>query len=129
MKNMKSLSRQLKNLSLSGDCYTGENLCNESNFLEKTKKIEEEITSSNCSFYFGKRVMTISVELSVTPTEVIASVLVNIVKEHFAKQDLLYKIGWCYNYMLDKRYHFSYLIEFAWFNISPNCRFYVKEGE
>ena len=73
--------------------------------------------------------MTISVELSVTLTEVIASTLLNIVEEHFAKQDLLYKIGWCSNYMLDKRYHSSYLTEFAWFNISPNCRFCVKEGE
>ena len=75
------------------------------------KKIEEQVTSSNCSFYIGKRVMCLSVELLFTPTEAIAKILFNTIEEIFAKQEILYKIGWCSSYLMDK---------FAWLNISPN---------
>ena len=36
---------------------------------KKKRKKEEVVTSSKCSFYFGKRIMTLSVELATTPTE------------------------------------------------------------
>ena len=47
---MDSLTHILKNLSISDDWYSGEDLCKENQFLEKTKeKFEEIISSSNCS--------------------------------------------------------------------------------
>ena len=79
---MESLSQQLRDLNLSDDFYVGSDLSNEANFLEKTKeKIEEQITSSNCGFFIGKRIMCLSVELSVTPTKEIAKILVIRLKE------------------------------------------------
>ena len=47
----------------------------------------------------------------------------------FAKQEILYKIGWCSSYTMGKRYDRTYLVEFAWLNISPNQKIYVKEGQ
>ena len=73
--------------------------------------------------------MSPSVELSVTPTKAIAKILLNTTEGIFAKQEMLYKIGWCSTYTMDKRYDRTYLVEFAWLNISPNRRMYVKEGE
>ena len=53
IEKMDSLTHTLKNLSISDDWYSGEDLCKENQFLEKTKeKFEEVISSSNCSFYF-----------------------------------------------------------------------------
>ena len=99
---------------------------------QKKKKIEEVVTSSKCSFYFGKRIMTLSVELATTPTGEIASdIIKNIdeaVNEFFAKTKVLRKIGWCSSYNIDKRFHSVYLIELAWLNISPNRRIYEKPG-
>ena len=53
---MDSLTHTLKNLNISDDWYSGEDLCNENQFLEKSKKkkIEEIITLSDRSFDFGK---------------------------------------------------------------------------
>ena len=31
--------------------------------------------------------------------------------------------------MIDKRYYTAYLVEFAWLNISPNRKVYVKKDE
>ena len=122
------LSQQLRDLNLSDDFYVGSDLSNEANFLEKAKeKIEEQV--SNCRFFIGKRIMCLSVELSVTPTKAIAKILLNTIEEIFAKQEILYKIGWCSTYTMGKRYDRTYLIEFAWLNISPNQKIYVKEGE
>ena len=74
----------------------------------------------------------------------------SILDEHFAKRKTLHEIGWCSSYMIDKRVlnlkkfyekykncldkmscmaSKSYLFEFSWPNISPNCKLYKKEGE
>ena len=128
---MESLSQQLKNLNLSDNFYTGQDLSNEETFLEDLKKLIDErlFEAHQCSFYFGKRIMTFSVELSVSPTRAIAKVLLNTIEETFTKEENLYKIGWCSSYMIDKRYDRAYLIEFAWLNISPNRKVYVKKDE
>ena len=99
-------------------------------FWKKAReKIEGQVTPSSCGFFIGKRIMSPSVELSVTPTKAIAKILLNTTEGIFAKQEMLYKIGWCSTYTMDKRYDRTYLVEFAWLNISPNRRMYVKEGE
>ena len=73
--------------------------------------------------------MTFSFELSVSPTRAIAKVLLNTIEETFAKEENLYTIGWYSSYMIDQRYDRAYLIEFAWLNISPNRKVYVKEDK
>ena len=130
---MELLSQQLGNFNLTDNFYIGCDLSNEARFLEKTTTT----TTTNWGtsyifklwFLYWKRVICLSVELLVTPTEVIAKVLLNTIEETFAKQEILYKIGWCSSYIMDKRYDRTYLIEFAQLNISPNQKMYVKEGE
>ena len=72
--------------------------------MEDLKELIDEclFEAHQCSFYFGKRVMTFSVELSVSPTRAIAKVLLDTIEETFAKEENLYKIGWCSSYMTDK---------------------------
>ena len=68
---------------MSNDFYVGSDLSNEANFLEKAKeKIEEQVTSSNCGFLIGKRIICLSVELSVTPTKAIAKILLNTIEKY-----------------------------------------------
>ena len=128
---MELLSHQLENLNLSDNFYTEQDLSNEETFSGDLKKLIDErfFEGHQCSFYFGKRIMTFSFELSVSPTRAIAKVLLNTIEETFAKEENLYKIGWCSSYMIDKRYDRAYLIEFAWLNISPNRKVYVKKDE
>ena len=96
------------------------------NFWKKNKeKIEEVISLLDCSFYFGKRVMTFSVQLAMNPTaEIVCKILKNvyeIVDVYFAETNIICKTGWCSSYMLDKRICQSvYLVELSWLNISPN---------
>ena len=73
------LSQQLENLNLGDNFYTGQDLSNEQTFLEDLKKLIDErlFEAHQCSFYFGKRIMTFSVELSVSPTCANAKVLLN----------------------------------------------------
>ena len=83
-------------------------------FWKKAReKNEGQATSSNCGFFIGKRIMSPSVELSVTPTKAIAKFFLNTIEEIFAKPEILYKIGWCSTYTMDKRYDRTYLVEFA----------------
>ena len=63
---MESLSQQLRDVNLSDDFYVGSDLSNKANLLEKAKeKIEEQFASSNCGLFIRKRIMCLSVELSV----------------------------------------------------------------
>ena len=105
------------------------------NFWKKNKeKIEEVISLLDCSFYFGKRVMTFSVQLAMNPTaEIVYKILKNvyeIVDVYFAETNIICKTGWCSSYMLDKRiYQSVYLVELSWLNISPNHSMYKKPGK
>ena len=56
-------------------------------FWKKAReKIEGQVTPSNCGFFIGKRIMSPSVELSVTPTKAIAKILLNTTEGIFAKK-------------------------------------------
>ena len=52
-------------------------------FWKKAReKNEGQATSSNCGFFIGKRIMSPSVELSVTPTKAIAKILLNTIEKY-----------------------------------------------
>ena len=57
-------------------------------FLQDLKKLIDErlFEAHQCSFYFGKKAMTFSVELWVSSTRAIAKVLLNAIEETFAKR-------------------------------------------
>ena len=92
---MESLSQQLENLNLSDNFYTGQDLSNEETFLEDLKKLIDErlFEAHQCSFYFGKRIMTFSVELSVSPTRAIAKVFLNAIEETFVKKKIFIRLA------------------------------------
>ena len=109
---------------------------------------------TSVQFYYGKKIITLSVKLTVVPTNEIANKLLftvdSILDEYFAKRKTLHEIGWCSSYMIDKKVlnlkefyekykksldkmpcvaSKSYLIEFSWLNISPHRKLHKKERE
>ena len=113
--------------------------------------LEKGSKKTSVQFYYGKKRITLSVELTIVPTNEIANQLLftvdSILDEYFAKRKTLHEIGWCSSYMIDKRVvnlkefyekyetsldkmqSKSYLIESSWLNISSNRKLYKKEGE
>ena len=105
---MESLTKALEKVNLSEEYYFWDNLSNEQDFLEDAKTMVEEIfDSTNCSFYYGRKMMTFSVELYTPPSSELAiKLLFNIdaiLDVYFAKKEILHEIGWCSSFLLDKR--------------------------
>ena len=48
--------------------------------------------------------------------------LVELTEEHFSQKKELRELGWCANYMMDKREKNDLLIDFVFINYSPNRR-------
>ena len=66
---MDSLTKALEKMNLSEKYYRGDNLSEKQDFLEDAKKkVEEIFHSANCSFYYGRKMMTFSNELYTPPS-------------------------------------------------------------
>ena len=105
---MESLVKKIEQIKIADDCYFGENLEHEHNFLnDLEEKIQEKFEDSECSNFFGKRIMSLCVEMNQEITETKAIKLLEIVDwltdEHFAKKLILREVGWCAQQMLQKR--------------------------
>ena len=71
---MDSFTKALEKMNLSEEYYFGDNLSKEQDFLEDAKKkVEENFDSTNCSFYYGRKMMTFFVELYTPPSSEFAS--------------------------------------------------------
>ena len=128
------LTKKLEEIKISEDIFLGKDLSYEEKFLNSViEKIEQEIEDCEVSYYLNKKHMTICYE-SLTMTETIARKLLKMVDwlmdEHFFQKNVLRELGWCSNYMLDKRsvnyckdhqvFKKTEIVEFYWFNNSPN---------
>ena len=76
-------------------------------FLNKViENFEQKIDDCVVFYYVSKRSMSICSEI-LTMTETIAKNLLKLtdwlMDEHFFKKNCLRELGWCSNYMLDKR--------------------------
>ena len=96
---MVSLTKALEKMNLNEEYYFGDNLSKEQDFLEVAKKkVEEIFDSTNCSFYYGRKMMTFSVELYTPPSSEFASKLLfhidAILDIYFEKKKILHKMGW-----------------------------------
>ena len=61
---MELLIKNIKQVKITDDCYSGENLEYEFNFLHNLEqKTEEKFDDSSCSNFFGKRSMSFCVEI------------------------------------------------------------------
>ena len=58
-------------------------------------------------FYYGKKITTLSVELTIVPTSEITNKLIFIagliLDEYFTKRKTLHETNWCSSYMIDNR--------------------------
>ena len=101
------LIKKLEEMKNGDDIFLGKDLSYEEKFLNSViEKIEQEIEDCEVSYYLNKKHMTICYE-SQTMTETIARKLLKMVdwlmEEHFFQKNGLRELGWCSNYMLDKR--------------------------
>ena len=95
---MDSLTKALEKMNLSEEYYFGDNLSNKQDFLEDAKKkVEEIFDSTNCSFYYGRKMMTFCVELYAPPSSEFESKLLfnidAILDVYFAKRKNLHEMG------------------------------------
>ena len=70
------------------------------------EKIQEKFEDSKCSNFFGKRTMSLCVEMYQEITETKAKKLLKIVDwltdEHFAEKLFLREVGWCAQHVTKK---------------------------
>ena len=65
------VSKKIEQIKIADDCYFGENLEHEHNFLnDLEEKIQEKFEDSECSNFFGKRTMSLCVEMNQEVTEI-----------------------------------------------------------
>ena len=105
---MELLVKKIKQIKIADDCYFGENLEHEHNFLDDLEeRIQEKFWDSECSNFFPKITMSLCVEMNQEITETKAKKLLEIVDwltdKHFAKKLILREVGWCAQQMLQKR--------------------------
>ena len=132
--SVESLIKQLEEVKINNDCFFGEDLSYEQNFLEKIEeKIEKEVPGSEISYFFRKRSMALCFEIPSMNEKIAKDLLLKIdwlMDEHFFKKNGLRELGWCSKYLLDRRsvnYHKdkqefkkTEIVEFYWFNSSPD---------
>lgn len=129
------LAKKLMETKIADDVFFGKDLSHEQNFLNAvTEKFCKELEHCEVSTCLSKTSMTIHCE-SYVLTKVTGKKLLKVVDrlldEYFFQAGDLHQLGWCSNYMLDKRVmnypegsssniQKTSIIEFYWFNHSPN---------
>ena len=115
------------------------------------KKVED-LDVKDCGFYFGRKMISVSVEKHSAADLEFANKLGFIVDSildiYFGQKMTLYQTGWCSSYMINSRIiksnekydgsktftevlqtNKNYLIELPWLNISPNRKLFKKERQ
>ena len=111
--NVDLLTKKLDEIKINEDVFLVNDLTFKQRFLNKLiEKIEQEIEQEKIecevSYYLHKKSMSICYKTSIM-TETIARKLLKLtdrlMDEHFFEKDGLRKLGWCSNYILDRRTH------------------------
>ena len=131
---------KIEEIKISDYVFLGNDSSYEEKFINNLiEKIEKEVDHCEVSYFLSKKSMSICCE-SLTMTETIARKLLKLadwlIDEHFFQKNGLRELGWCSNYMLDRRsvnYHKkkknikkTEIVEFYCFNHFPN-RFYKQQ--
>ena len=89
--SVESLIKQLEEVKINNDCFFGEDLSYEQNFLEKIEeKIEKEIPGSEISYFFRKRSMALCFKIPSMNEKIAKDLLLKIdwlMDEHFLKKN------------------------------------------
>ena len=111
--DMGLLTKKLDIIKINEDVFLGNDLTFEQRFLNKLiekneQEIEQEKIECEVSYYLHKKSMSICYKTSIM-TETIARKLLKLtdrlMDEHFFEKDGLRKLGWCSNFILDRRTH------------------------
>ena len=111
--DMGLLTKKLDIIKINEDVFLGNDLTFEQRFLNKLiekneQEIEQEKIECEVSYYLHKKSMSICCKTSIM-TETIARKLLKLtdrlMDEHFFEKDGLRKLGWCSNFILDRRTH------------------------
>ena len=103
----------------------GKDLTIEKDFLQNVElSFQEEHFNQKIefSYYVGKCCMCVSLESQSLPGHGDVLKLVELTEEHFSQKKELRELGWCVNYMMDKRENSDLLIDFVFINYLPNRR-------
>ena len=105
--SVESLTKKLEQVKISNDCFFGDDLSYEEEFLVKThKKVEQDIEGSEISYYFSKRSMSLCFENSKLNEKIAKYLLLKIdwlMDDCFFQENGLRELGWCSKYLLDQR--------------------------
>ena len=111
--DMGLLTKKLDIIKINEDVFLGNDLTFEQRFLNKLiekneQEIEQEKIECEVSYYLHKKSMSICYKTSIM-TETIARKLLKLtdrlMDEHFFEKDGLRKLGWCSDFILDRRTH------------------------
>ena len=115
----------MQNLEISKDSFLGRYLTTEKDFLQKAElsfkkqNFEQKI---EFSYYVGKCCMCLSFQVEYFPSHEDVLKLTVLTEKHFVQEKKLRELGWCANYMMDKRENNDFMTDFVLINYSPNRR-------
>ena len=111
---MDAIINQMQNLEISEDSFLGKDLTIEKDFLQNLElSFQEEHFNQKIEFshYVGKCCICVSFESQSLPGHGDVLKLVELSEEHFPRKKKLRELGWCANYMMDKRENNDLLID------------------
>lgn len=122
---MEAITNQLQNLEISKDSLSGKDLTIERQFLYNFKvsflnvNFEQKIeilhrVQRYCMYLFFDSQSTLN--------HSDASILVEFTEVSFGQEKILREVGWCANYLMDKRQSSNFHLHFLFSNHSPNCK-------
>ena len=112
----------MQNLEISKDSFLVKDLTTEKDFLQKlelsfkTQNFKQKIEFS----YVGKCCICLSFQAEYFPSHEDVLKLVVLTEKHFVQEKKLRELGWCANYMMDKRKNNDFMTDFVFINYSPN---------
>lgn len=122
---MEAITNQLQNLEISKDSLSGKDLTIERQFLYNFKvsflnvNFEQKIeilhrVQRYCMYLFFDS------QSALNHSD--ASILVEFTEVSFGQEKILREVGWCANYLMDKRQSSNFHLHFLFSNHSPNCK-------
>ena len=118
----------MQNLEISKDSLLEKDVTTEKEYLYTLElSFQNEIFEQNLTFHFhyhyaGKHCMCVSFESESLLCHGDVFILVKLTEGHFVQKKKLREVGWCANYMMDKRENKDFLVDFVFINYSPNQR-------
>ena len=105
----------MQNLEISKNSFLGKNLETEKDFLQKVEisfKEQNFEKKIEFSYYVRKCCMCLSFQAEYFPNHEDVLKLVVLTEEYFAQEKKFRELGWCANYMTDKRENNDLMADF-----------------